>query len=84
MVWQHAVLIAGGVVCILLLVKIVHDIYWDRATKSMLKDFEEAFPDRCPYCSFHRYGIQNGYVKPDEPPPKHFPCIDRAYRHEKQ
>lgn len=36
--------------------------------KQMVAEFQELFPGRCMICSYHRYGVENGFtVKPLEP-----------------
>jgi len=45
-------------------------------TKRMLDDFMERFPGRCPICSFHRYGFQEGHEK--NPIPPFHNCIEAS------
>jgi len=40
----------------------------------LLAEFTAKFPGECPICSYHRYGIMNSYLDPDEPVPEH-DCI---------
>jgi hypothetical protein len=63
---------------ILLLVVIPPVIYWivirvaERMTARWISEFVELFPDRCPVCAFHRFGVTHGFLDPRvEPPPTH-------------
>lgn len=31
-------------------------------TEKMVKEYMQAFPDRCLICQFHKYGVDNGLV----------------------
>lgn len=31
--------------------------------EKVIQEHREAFPGRCPICSYHRFGLQNGYVR---------------------
>ena len=35
----------------------------------VINEHQKAFPGRCPICSFHRYGLQNGLTKDHKPNP---------------
>lgn len=36
---------------------------WERQwARETLDEFAKAFPDRCPVCSFHNFGLLEGYV----------------------
>lgn len=37
----------------------------------MVEHFARAFPDRCLICAYHRYGLQEGLVRPGSPVPEH-------------
>lgn len=37
----------------------------------VLQDFQRTFPGRCPICSFHAYGVREGFVTADIAPPPH-------------
>ena len=37
-------------------------LLFGRSTKKMVDDFQRDFPDQCPICSFHAFGIREGYV----------------------
>ena len=39
-----------------------------------IEEFEEKFPGRCIICSYHRFGLQEGYVDPGTKPDKHEGC----------
>lgn len=41
--------------------------------KRMVAEFRERFPGRCIICSYHRYGVQNGYTAG---PPDPHDCIE--------
>lgn len=43
--------------------------------EEMLREWREHFPDRCPICAFHRYGVQNGHLRPGTPVNDHY-CIE--------
>lgn len=32
-------------------------------TDDMLTEFLKSFPDKCPVCSMHRYGVSHGYER---------------------
>lgn len=49
---------------------------FDRQNRKWLEEFTQAFPDRCPVCSFHWYGISHGYEDPGAPVPAH-QCKER-------
>jgi hypothetical protein len=42
-----------------------------RNARRVLFDFQDRFPDRCPICSYHSYGITHGHLDPEEPVPPH-------------
>lgn len=44
--------------------------------EAMMKDFIEAFPGKCIFCSFHRYGLTHHHVRPGTPVDRHY-CIER-------
>lgn len=41
-----------------------------------MREWRRDFPDRCPICAYHRYGIEEFHVTPGEPVPPH-DCIER-------
>lgn len=69
----HSVMIAGGV---LLIGWIALQAFGRYAGRKMFADFEKRFPGECPLCSFHRYGLQNGYVS--GPVERHPRCKNAA------
>lgn len=46
---------------------VYHTFSWRRDTRALLFDFQRQFPDRCPICSFHNYGISHGHLNPNHP-----------------
>jgi hypothetical protein len=46
-----------------------HPVKW-------IDEFLKRFPGRCPVCSFHRYGLREGFVRPGEKPAPH-KCAER-------
>lgn len=48
---------------------------FENTTEKMLDDFTERFPNKCPICSYHRYGVSHGFEK-NLKPPKH-DCPER-------
>ena len=42
--------------------------------ESLLEEFVRVFPDRCPICACHRFGLSQGFVTGDTP--KHEGCIE--------
>lgn len=40
-----------------------------------ISDFMKVFPDRCPICAYHRFGLQMGLEANDAPLPPHH-CIE--------
>lgn len=50
----------------------------EQDTRRMLEDFQKAFPDSCPVCSFARYGRQIGVN--DAWPPKPHECPDKVLK----
>lgn len=32
----------------------------------MLAEYEQAFPGRCGICAYDRYGVREGYIRPDD------------------
>ena len=41
----------------------------------MVKEFVDVFPGRCMVCSYHRYGVSEGFLSSSSKPQDHF-CID--------
>ena len=48
--------------------------------ESMLERFCKHFPDKCPICSYHRYGVMHSHIKPNEPIPDHDNCPENYKR----
>jgi hypothetical protein len=46
------------------------------SAKSMLQEFIERFPGECPICSYHRYGMLHGFIRPGIEPPEHR-CLNK-------
>ncbi len=47
-------------------------LWWHRDTIRMIQDFERTFPNRCPICSYYRFGRREMGVKDATPP--HMAC----------
>jgi hypothetical protein len=48
----------------------------DPVITRMIDEFQESFPGRCLICSYHAYGIREGYVWPWKMVEPH-DCIER-------
>jgi hypothetical protein len=52
--------------------------FWEWITgkaraRRMLDEFVQRFPDRCPICSHHRYGLRHGHTSEPEAGPHYCP-----------
>ena len=41
--------------------------YARRQTQQMINEFEKNFPGECPICSYHNFGLMEGYVSGPAP-----------------
>lgn len=49
-----------------------------RTTDRMLREFVEIWPEGCPICAYHRFGVMHGHVDPhEEPRPAPHQCKER-------
>ena len=46
----------------------------DRWANKFIQEFVEVFPDRCPVCAFHRYGVSHFMIPPSTPVAEHSYC----------
>lgn len=49
--------------------------YLDYSTLKMAKEFHELWPNSCLICSYHAYGIREGFLKEGTPVSKH-KCLE--------
>ena len=45
----------------------------------MVEDFQRDFPGKCMICSYHRYGLREGFTS--EPEPKPHECCEKQETH---
>lgn len=45
--------------------------------ENMIAEFEKKFPNRCPICSYHDYGVREGFIPPS-PPGEHPGCLTKT------
>lgn len=64
----YIVLLALGVTVVL---RGLWSIFWVNSTKKMVEEFERDFPGQCVICSYHAFGIREGFVRPVVPPSDH-------------
>lgn len=50
-----------------------------KEAKSMLTEFQQKFPGRCPICAYHDYGVREGFIPPS-PPDEHPGCLTKTKR----
>lgn len=60
-----------GLFALLFTLAVAVRVWWDDRVADMHREFEERFPGECSVCSYHRYGVQHGHVRPGKPPPEH-------------
>jgi len=58
--------------------------YWfkNRDNRDLIQAFHEQFPDKCPICSYHRYGITHGHIEAGTPVAYHANCRESASKGE--
>jgi hypothetical protein len=44
--------------------------------EEMLDEYQKRFPGRCPICSYHDYGVREGFIPPS-PPDEHPGCLKK-------
>lgn len=50
---------------------------WEKKdTERMPTEFQQRFPNRCPICSYHDYGVREGFLPPS-PPGEHPGCMTK-------
>jgi len=54
------------------------EIWHRRAAERRMRDFAERFPGKCLICSYHRWGISQGFEKPGSKPELH-QCTEKEH-----
>jgi hypothetical protein len=51
------------------------------SAEQTVAEFQEKFPGECMLCSYHRFGVREGYVKPGTQVKEH-DCIEKEKKDE--